>query len=168
MSDPAGPRSVAVEPAVALRPFSQSLPMALLLAREAAMKRFRPHLAEFDLTEQQWRVLRALASASDALEVGELARSTALLPPSLSRILSNLEARSLIARTSVPHDQRRAHIALAPGGHDLVRRVAPGSEARYNDIEACFGAERLSALLDELHGLTLLLTDAGPFEEPIA
>ncbi len=35
-----------------LRSFDASLPMALLRARESAMRLFRPLLAEFDLTEQ--------------------------------------------------------------------------------------------------------------------
>jgi len=34
--------------------------MELLKAREAAMERFRPMLREHGLTEQQWRVIRAL------------------------------------------------------------------------------------------------------------
>ena len=38
---------------IPMRPFQQSLPMALLGAREATMQRFRPMLAEFGLTEQQ-------------------------------------------------------------------------------------------------------------------
>ena len=44
-----------------MRTFSQSLPMALLRAREAVMRRFRPGLRCHGVTEQQWRVLRALA-----------------------------------------------------------------------------------------------------------
>ena len=57
---------------VDIRPFTESLPMALLQAREAAMRLFRPMLAEHDLTEQQWRVLRALSSAEGPLEPGEI------------------------------------------------------------------------------------------------
>ena len=78
--------------AVELRPFEASLPMALLQAREAAMRLFRPLLAEHDLTEQQWRVLRALRAADDPVDAGELAERTFLLAPSLSRMLSNMES----------------------------------------------------------------------------
>ena len=53
---------------VPMRDFSQSLPMALLRAREAVMRQFRPILRQHGLTEQQWRILRALA-AVDAIEV---------------------------------------------------------------------------------------------------
>src|SRR4051794_24912283 len=63
---------------VPMRDFSQSLPMALLRAREAVMRQFRPSLRQHGLTEQQWRILRALA-AVDATEVTELARLAFLL-----------------------------------------------------------------------------------------
>ncbi len=146
---------------VPMRPFTQSLPMALLLAREASMQQFRPLLAAHDVTEQQWRVLRVLASREDAFEVTELADRAALLPPSVSRIIANLQDRGLIERTTVAHDQRRARIRLTPSGGSLVERVAPESEAIYNDIEEQFGARRLSDLLAELHDLTEILDDRG-------
>ncbi len=43
-----------------MRPFERSLPMQLMLAREAVMQRFRPHLNARGLTDQQWRIVRAL------------------------------------------------------------------------------------------------------------
>lgn len=130
--------------------------MALLRARETTMRLFRPLLADHDLTEQQWRVLRALAAAEDRLSVGELAEYTSLLGPSLSRILSNLENRDLIKRQLVEHDQRRALIALSEPGRALVRRIAPQSEALYEHIEQRFGLDRLDHLLTELHQLAAL------------
>src|SRR5947207_3383562 len=91
---------------VPMRDFSQSLPMALLRAREAVMRQFRPILRQHGLTEQQWRILRALA-AVDAIEVTELARVAFLLGPSLSRILRDLETRGLIQREVNARDLRR-------------------------------------------------------------
>jgi homoprotocatechuate degradation regulator HpaR len=139
-----------------MRPFEHSLPMALLKAREATMRLFRPLLADHDLTEQQWRVLRALAAADGPVSVGEVADHTFLLGPSLSRILSNLEGRALIERTTVQHDQRRANLALTDHGRATVQRIAPESEATYKRIEAEFGAARLDLLLDELSALARL------------
>lgn len=145
-----------------MRPFSQSLPMALLRAREATMRSFRPMLSEHDVTEQQWRVLRALAAEDDGLEVRELADQTFLLGPSLSRILANLERRRLIRRLAVATDQRKARIMLAPTGQRLVRTIAPRSEARYQQIESEFGAKnlrRLLAMLDDLSAVELGVDD---------
>ncbi len=153
------PRSTSAHAVATMRPFTASLPMALLQAREAAMKLFRPMLADHDLSEQQWRVLRALAATDQALEVGELAERTFLLAPSLSRILANLEGRRLVVRRTARHDQRRSLIELSRAGRTLVDRVGPLSEAIYNSIEADFGSERLARLLDELHDLARLEAD---------
>lgn len=139
-----------------MRPFSDSLPMALLRGRETTMQLFRPMLAAHDLTEQQWRVLRALTDPDAPIEVTELAARTFLLGPSLSRILSNLGERGLVERRPHPADQRRALIALSASGGDLVARIAPESESRYNLIEAEFGGDRLRALLAELRALAEL------------
>lgn len=136
--------------AIPMRDFSESLPMALLKAREAAMQLFRPLLARHGLTEQQWRVLRALAAATHPLEVGAIVDSTFLLAPSLSRILKDLESRGLVSRSPVATDQRRAAISLTAAGHGLVATVAPESESIYNQIEHAFGGDELHDLLDRL------------------
>lgn len=160
MADPVRPEVIDGQ-GIAIRPFEQSLPIALLKAREAAMRRFRPLLADHDLTEQQWRVLRALAATDGAAAVGEVAERTFLLAPSLSRILVNLEQRGLVERTTAEHDHRRVDLSLTTEGAALVRHIAPGSEAVYQHIEASFGAERLRRLLRELHDLAAIDLDAG-------
>lgn len=137
----------------ALRGFDRSLPMALLRSRESLMRRFRPVLADHGLTEQQWRVLRALAASQLSMDVGEIADATFLLGPSLSRILSNLEQRSLIIREPDPDDQRRSSVKLSREGRNLFGRVAPKSEQIYGEIEDRFGADRLTELLHLLNEL---------------
>lgn len=151
-----GRLDVLVGDAIGMRPFSQSLPMALLRAREEAMRRFRPLLAAHDLTEQQWRVLRALTAADGRLDLTGLAERTALQVPSASRIVANLEGRGLLERGSAEGDQRRASLGLSSSGRNLVRLIAPHSEAAYNRIEEEFGAERLARLLEELADLAAL------------
>jgi homoprotocatechuate degradation regulator HpaR len=135
-----------------MRAFSRSLPMDLLRAREAVMRRFRPALRDHGVTEQQWRILRALAHAGP-LEVSELAEATCLLAPSLSRILPDMEARHLIARRQADTDLRRSVISLERDGLRLIATHAPQSEAIYEDITRRFGAERLAQLFALLHEL---------------
>ncbi len=136
-----------------LRGFDQSLPMALLRARESLMRRFRPMLASHELTEQQWRVIRALAGAELPLDVGEIADATFLLGPSLSRILANLESRKLVTREPDQRDQRRSSVALAPAGAELFAKVAPESEEIYRLVEKSFGDGRMTELLSLLNEL---------------
>jgi homoprotocatechuate degradation regulator HpaR len=130
---------------VPMREFSRSLPMSLLRAREAVMKQFRPSLRRHDLTEQQWRILRALA-AIDAIEVTELARTAFLLGPSLSRILRDLEARKLIERKTAKTDLRRGVVSISAKGLKLMEVVAPSSEAIYAAITKRYGAKKLAEL----------------------
>lgn len=129
-----------------IREFDRSLPMALMRARESVMRRFRPLLSEHGLTEQQWRVLRALADADRPVSVGELADATNLLGPSLSRMLSALVDRSLIERTPSEADGRRADIAITSAGIALLAQIAPRSEAEYAAIEEFLGPGELEAL----------------------
>lgn len=128
-----------------LRDFHHSLPMELLKAREAAMARFRPMLRQHGLTEQQWRVIRALAEYR-RLDAGELAQRSFLLAPSLTRILQFLENRGLVKRSADSGDQRRAFLALTPAGYGLFALIAPDSEAVYAQIENAFGSERMLQL----------------------
>ena len=135
-----------------MRDFSRSLPMALLRAREAVMDRFRPSLRDFGITEQQWRVLRALHDRGE-VETGALAGLCCLLTPSLSRILKHLEATGLVSRRPAPSDQRRTLVAISPEGRALLERRAPYSEAQYRAIEDAFGKERVDALYATLENL---------------
>jgi homoprotocatechuate degradation regulator HpaR len=137
---------------VPMREFSRSLPMSLLRAREAVMRLFRPSLRRHGLTEQQWRILRALASI-DAIEVTELARVAFLLGPSLSRILRDLEARHLIERRTAKADLRRGVVSISAKGLKLIEAVAPSSEAIYAAMTKRYGARKLADLQDMLHAL---------------
>jgi homoprotocatechuate degradation regulator HpaR len=141
---------------VRLRSFSNSLPMTLLKARETVMQRFRPSLRLFNITEQQWRVLRAL-SGVESCEVTVLANATYLLAPSLSRILKDLEDRNLVTRHQVSTDLRRTQISITPEGLRLIDAVAPYSESAYAEITSTFGEDRmrqLQALLRDLEECT--------------
>jgi homoprotocatechuate degradation regulator HpaR len=137
---------------IPMRGFSQSLPMALLRAREAVMRRFRPALRSRGVTEQQWRIIRALAH-SGPLEVTALAEATFLLAPSLSRILPDLESRGFVSRRQLDSDLRRAVVSLEPGGLKLIAAHAPDSEDAYDAIARAFGQERLDQLFQLLREL---------------
>lgn len=116
------------------------------------MRRFRPALRRQGVTEQQWRVLRALADAGP-LEITALAQVTFLLAPSLSRILPDMEGRGLISRRQLDSDLRRSAIRLEPKGVRLIAAHAPDSEHTYEAIASRFGPQRLEQLfllLDEL------------------
>ncbi|TYO62814.1 homoprotocatechuate degradation operon regulator HpaR [Bradyrhizobium hipponense] len=165
-ADPANAGATAARQ-VPMRDFSRSLPMSLLRAREAVMRQFRPSLREHGLTEQQWRILRALA-AIEAAEVTELARTAFLLGPSLSRILRDLEARNLIERKTAKADLRRSMVSISEKGVKLMASVAPSSEAIYSEITRRYGARKLAELQDMLAELERSLAELGASDEAIA
>jgi len=149
---------------VPMREFSRSLPMSLLRAREAVMRQFRPSLRRNNLTEQQWRILRALTSV-ETIEVTELARVAFLLGPSLSRMLRDLDARGLIDRRSAEADLRRGVVSISAKGLKLIEAVAPTSEAIYAAITRCYGSEKLAELQEMLATLEASVATLDIIEE---
>ena len=135
-----------------IRDFEQSLPMALLRSREAVMQHFRPILSEYDLTEQNWRVLRALDSFGET-DISTLAKHCCVLLPSMSGMVKRLEARGYIERTSNSQDQRSSLLSLTDSARQLILDVSPHSEAAYKAIEQSFGKEDLDKLYELLFKL---------------
>lgn len=143
-----------------LRGFDRSLPMALLRAREAVMKKFNPSLRENDMSSQQWRVIRAL-NEEDGLDISELAERCYLLMPSLSRIIQNLEKRDLVSRAQSKTDNRRSVISLTEDGQKVFNVIAPKSIERYDYITERFGYGKLELLYELLDELVEKLEDEG-------
>jgi homoprotocatechuate degradation regulator HpaR len=137
----------------------RSLAIGLLKAREAVMSHFRPILADHDVTEQQWRVIRVLSQAG-TLDATDVAEKAFILAPSLTRMLRSLEERGLITRHKDKEDGRRVLLRLAPAGQAVIDEVMPDSRRVYADIDARFGAERVETLLDMLEELAALKLDS--------
>lgn len=135
-----------------LRGFERSLPIALLRAREATMRLFKPHVDSCGLTLPQWRVIRALADSGE-MDATDLAERCVIMPPSLSRIIRALAERGLIARESAAGDARRLQLRLTGAGRALYDRFSPESERIYRRLEQEFGAERVDTLLRLLDDL---------------
>ena len=145
---------------VRMRDVSESLPLALMRAREATMQHFRPHLRSLEVTEQQWRVLRVLYSAG-SLDVTNVARRALLLAPSLTRILRELERKRLIQRRRGAGDRRRQVVMLTERGVRMLATGSGGTEAGYRKIAKLFGERRLQSLFQQLAALEEALAVEG-------
>ena len=135
-----------------LRQTSRSLPIALLRAREKVMGPIREMLAESDINEQKWRVLRVLEE-SGPLELTSLAREACLLLPSLTRMIQAMIAEDLVGRETDPADRRRSIISITDAGRQLILGHAEESNAIFQRLERRFGRENLEQLLDLLEQL---------------
>ena len=132
--------------------FEHSLPMLLLRAREACMLRFRPLLSNHGLTEQQWRVIRALAEVN-GLESKELAGRTLILRPSLTGIIDRLERDGLVLRKKDKDDGRKTCIWMTRKARRLYESIMPLVEAEYSDMQHCFSEKKWDLLYDSLFHL---------------
>ncbi|BCH20888.1 hypothetical protein MesoLjLb_06730 [Mesorhizobium sp. L-8-3] len=116
------------------------------------MMPFRNLLRRHGLTEPQFRVLRTVDELAD-IELTELARVTALLVPSLSRIVRELELRGYVERETDPRDMRCMQVRLTERGRRLVQLLVPDCEVIYGQIKRAMGREKLhqlQGLLEEL------------------
>lgn len=129
----------------------RNLPQQLLKARDALMAHFRPILNHYDLSEQQWRILRALDEHAQ-LEPRELCALCQILSSSMAGILARMEETGLVQRIGVAADHRRVLVSLAPQGDALIDAMAPLIEAQYQYLEQAFGKAALEALAAALDG----------------
>lgn len=119
----------------------RNLPLLLLRAREEVISHFRPILNAHGVTEQQWRIVRALAEHGDALEVREISKLCTISGPSLTGVLARMDAQGLVRRAPPPGDQRRLLVTLTAKSRALVRAMAPKIERQYAELERSVGAK---------------------------
>jgi homoprotocatechuate degradation regulator HpaR len=152
MSTTRRPKPHSLQPA-ALR--HRNLPLLLLQAREGVLTHFRPLLNAHGVTEQQWRIVRALL-AEGPLEPRQIGTLCRISSPSLAGVLARMDELGLVKRERTAQDQRRVLVSLTRKSRDLAAAMAPEVEAVYARIEAHIGADfvqRFYATLDELIGL---------------
>lgn len=130
----------------------RNLPMLLLRAREKMMERFRPLITAHGLTEQQWRVIRAL-DESGPLEPRQISDLCTISSPSMAGVLARMEALGLVTKERFAEDQRRVLVSPTKKSQQLVKAVSKELEAHYAALEDAVGrdvVERVYRALDDL------------------
>ncbi|MEW6340644.1 MAG: homoprotocatechuate degradation operon regulator HpaR [Pseudomonadota bacterium] len=130
----------------------RNLPMLLLRAREKMMERFRPLITAHGLTEQQWRVIRAL-NESGPLEPRQISDLCTISSPSMAGVLARMETLGLVVKERFEDDQRRVSVSLTKLSMQLVRALSADLEAEYRALEREVGesvVERVYRAVDEL------------------
>lgn len=154
------PEATPAEGLQTLRASRDSLPIALLQAREAIMFLFRPILAKHDITEQQWRIIRLLHERG-ILDASDVASQACILAPSLTRMIRSLETRDIISRHKDEGDGRRVLLKLEPAGEAIIRDVLPDNLQVYAQIEQHFGKDWMADLLERLNILAQYRIEDG-------
>jgi len=127
----------------------RNLPLLLLHARESVIAHFRPLLNEHGLTEQQWRVVRALLEQGP-LEPRQIVQLCRISSPSLAGVLARMDELGLVKRERLGHDQRRVHVTATARSRALAASMAPRVEAVYAALEADLGADFVEGLYSTL------------------
>ncbi len=109
------------------------------------MALMRPVLRAHGVSEQQWRILRAL-SRTEPLDKTSLSARAMLLMPSLLRMLKELERLGFVSSVPAPGNRRMQRILLTSDGARLVRRVSADIEKKNLEIRQIAGA----ALVDDI------------------
>jgi homoprotocatechuate degradation regulator HpaR len=126
--------------------------MLLLRAREKMMERFRPLITAHGLTEQQWRVIRAL-NEHGPLEPRQISELCTISSPSMAGVLARMENLDFVVKERFADDQRRVRVSLTPTSIALVRVISKDLEAHYRELERKVGrevVERVYRAVDDL------------------
>lgn len=127
----------------------KNIPLLLMRVRELMMSNFRPILTEWNLTEQQWRILRALYE-SHTLEPRELCEICCILSPSMAGILKRMEELELIVKVPSKTDKRRVLVEMAPGVGVMVKKILAANMQAYDDFASQIGDQLLTSLEENL------------------
>ncbi len=147
--------------------FDSSLPMILNRALDAIMPPYRDLFSRYDLTEQQWRVLRVVWS-SDKYKSVDLASHTLLAAASLVGILDRLEKKGLVSRVRSTTDRRAVYIVATASSRELEKEVSPQVTAIHDQLRATVTDEEWQTLETVLSKFSAVsATQARPPDEMI-
>lgn len=131
----------------------ESISILLLKARDNTLAFIKPILNQYDITEQQWRVIRELHRHGE-LNAQRLSEESNILSPSLSRILARFSQDGVIVRKTDRRDQRAQNIRLSAKGKRMHNKILPQVEKQYTSLSKALGADRLSRLQNLLKHVT--------------
>ena len=78
----------------------------------------------FDLTAQQYNLLRLLRAVQEPVPTLALAERLVSRAPDITRMLDKLEERKLLTRTRSEKDRRAVLVALSDRGRELLDEIA--------------------------------------------
>jgi len=100
------------------------VPYLLRRIADTLIERFTDGLKPYGITLPMWRVL-AVLHRRGATRFGTLVSQAMIEPPTLSRLVTALQAKGLITKTSSDVDARGVLILPTKKGLEVVERVTP-------------------------------------------
>lgn len=115
--------------------------------------------AGFDLTAQQYNLLRLLRKAQEPVPTLALAERLVSRAPDITRMIDRLKARGLVTRARSAVDRRAVLVAICPAGFALLERIA-------GPLRDCHRRQLGHLTVAKLESLTALLKAARTPHEP--
>lgn len=139
------------------RPFqspAHEATVGLMRTADMVNRRFAALYEPYDLTGQQYNVLRILRGARpDALPTMEIAERMIQETPGITRLLDRLERKGLVARERCREDRRQVLCTITARGLDLLAQLDdPVSVANESMLEMLSETEvrRLISIMDRI------------------
>ena len=108
-----------------------------------------------ELTFSQWTTLVALHDGRIAT-AGDLAHNICHDAGSLTRLIDQMEKRSLVTRARSDKDRRVVTLALTPRGRSLVEALAPKVMDFWNELLSGFRHDEVDTLINLLTRLVVV------------
>lgn len=102
----------------------QYIPYLLHQAHRGIYNIFDTELQNRDLQLSEWRILAVLMSRK-SLRMSELATATGIEPPTLARLITNMEIKNWVARKNSETDRRAINVRITPNGFDIANSIVP-------------------------------------------
>lgn len=98
--------------------------VALLRTADRLKAYFEAIISPFDITSQQYNVLRILRGAGpDGLPILTIAERMIERAPGITRMIDRLEAKGLVWREDCPKDRRRIYCRITEKGLNLLEQL---------------------------------------------
>ena len=108
---------------------------------------------EFDITSQQYNVLRILRGQHpDPIKVSDIAERMLDKNSNTSRLIDKLLAKKLVDRKSCPNDRRAVDVVITEQGLELLKNLDPEIDAWESTLHVLTPeeADLINSLLDKI------------------
>jgi len=152
--------ALAAAPSVALATDPSEVAARLRLSATRLARRLRQE-ADAGLTPSQLSAL-AVVDCKGPLTLGSLAEHERVAPPSITKVVTRLEAEGLVERTSDPGDRRITWVSTSARGADLVAESRRRKTAWLAGRIGALDADQQQRLADVLDVLDALIAEDRP------
>jgi len=136
------------------KPFSNSYEKVIvnMIYTNAWLKALqKEHFGKYDLTMQQFNILRILRGANEPLSTAVIRERMLEKMSDVSRIVDRLEKKDFVVKSTCESDQRKVDVGLTPKSIKVLNLIDKANATWFKDTTGLTikEADQLSDLLDK-------------------